>query len=135
MARTGHCLCGGVTFEADLKSEDIGACHCATCRGWSGGPFVEVEATAVRFTKGEPKIYDSSEWAERLFCPDCGTHICYRTKDGAFFAVNAAAFDEPPKGTLAVEVFIDQKPASYAFEGERMRMTGAEVMAAFAGNE
>ena len=135
MARTGHCLCGEIAFETELQSEDIGACHCTTCRGWSGGPFIEVQTGPLTFTRGEPKIYASSEWAERLFCPTCGTHICYRTLDGAFHATNAAAFDEPPTGTMAVEVFIDHKPASYAFAGERTRMTGAEVMAAFAGNE
>ncbi|WP_075222962.1 GFA family protein [Acuticoccus yangtzensis] len=134
MARTGRCLCGGIEVTAELKAEDMGACHCTMCRKWSGGPFMEVETGALTFTKGEPTVYASSEWAERLFCPTCGTHICYRTKDGAFHATNAALFDEAPTGTLAMEVFIDQKPDSYAFAGERKTMTAAEVMAAFAGN-
>ncbi|WP_226576991.1 GFA family protein [Acuticoccus sediminis] len=135
MARTGRCLCGAIEFETELQSEDVGACHCSMCRKWSGGPYVEVQTGPLTFTKGEPTAYNSSDWAERLFCPTCGTHICYRTKDGSFHAVNAAAFDSPPTGTLALEVFIDEKPDTYAFEGERKRMTGAEVMAAFAGND
>lgn len=133
--REGHCLCGEVRFAAEIESEDMGACHCGMCRRWSGGPLVEVQAWSLEFLSGEPKVYRSSEWAERLFCPACGTHIAFRTQDGAFHAVGAGAFDPPLTGKLTMEVFIDEKPQGYAFAGDHKTMTGAEVMAAFSGKE
>jgi hypothetical protein len=73
MQRTGTCLCGAVTFTADIKPK-ISACHCGMCRKWTGGVFLTVQARDVRFT-GEDAIatYTSSDWAERGFCSRCGS--------------------------------------------------------------
>ena len=38
-------------------------------------------------------------------------------------------FDEPGRLPLASEIYIDRKPDSFAFAGERKRMTAAEVEA------
>ena len=35
--RCGRCLCGAVTVRAELKSPEIGACHCGQCQRWTGG--------------------------------------------------------------------------------------------------
>ena len=32
---------------------------------------------AVKVTKGEPKVYASSEHGRRHFCPNCGTGLFY----------------------------------------------------------
>jgi len=37
--------------------------------------------------------------------------------------------------TFAEEIFIDEKPALYAFAGERSRKTGAQVIAEFAAKQ
>ena len=34
--KTGQCLCGAVTFSADVAAE-IQACHCTQCQRWTGG--------------------------------------------------------------------------------------------------
>ena len=136
--KTGRCLCGAVTFSVTPEAHDDGvhvdACHCGMCRRQIGGPLLGVtlagapeidDAAAVR-------VYESSPWAERLFCGVCGTNLFYRIKDGSMHTVHAGALDDLSDGRLAVEIFIDDKPGYYAFAGDRKRMTGEEVMAAFA---
>ncbi|MGB5331897.1 MAG: GFA family protein [Woeseiaceae bacterium] len=80
--RRGHCLCGKVNIMAKNASSDVGACHCKMCRRWGGGPFMEIDCgTDVEFD-GEDyvSVFDSSDWAERGFCHNCGTHLFYRLK-------------------------------------------------------
>lgn len=129
----GRCLCGAVRFSVAVSKLEIDACHCSICRRWGGGPALSVlpdgppqfeDATALG-------VYRSSEWAERVFCKSCGTSILWRSVDGAFHAVPAALLGDPEDLPFAAEIFIDDKPAYYDFAGERTRMTGAEVMAAF----
>ncbi len=73
----GHCLCGGIEVSAGDHKE-VGLCHCSTCRRWSGGPLFAVHCgKEVRFRGLTPVAYRSSEWAERGFCPTCGTHLFY----------------------------------------------------------
>jgi hypothetical protein len=133
--RTGRCLCGAVRIEADLKDHAYGACHCSICRRWSGGaPTLALEAT-VRVLEGEERIvaYRSSDWAERTFCSVCGTNLWYRvtSSDPGEVALGVGALDDGDGLTLGSEIFIDEKPAGYAFAGDRQRMTGAEVMAIY----
>ena len=121
-ARGGRCLCGAVRFTARPTSAEAVACHCGMSRRWSGGtpPYVQVEDVA--FEPGAAaKAFASSGWGERLFCPTCGTSV----------DVSVAAFDPPIDARLALEIFIDEKPAGYAFAGETRKMTGAEIVALF----
>lgn len=134
--RTGGCLCGAVTFEADGVRTEAGACHCSMCLRFSGGPWVAVGVEAVRFTKGEPAIYESSDWAERGFCRDCGSSLFYRFvmegsphRGNTFFALGS--LDDSSGIELASEMFIDSKPEAYAFAGDHPRVTEAEAKAAF----
>ncbi len=95
-----------------------------------------VEVTDLRFEPDAPLIvYRSSDWAERISCALCGGGLAYRMVDGSFTHVPLGVFDPPLDLPLASEIFIDQKPAGYAFAGETRKMTGAEVAAAFAGKE
>ena len=78
----GSCLCGKIRIAVKGINRNVGACHCGTCRNWGGGPFMAVDCgTDVSF-EGEENIsvYSSSEWAERGFCKECGSHLFYRLK-------------------------------------------------------
>lgn len=125
--RTGSCLCGGVTFEAECSSDDYGACHCGMCRKWSGSATMGVHPEKVTFT-GEENItaYASSEWAERGFCKTCGTHLFYRMRDGSMTVVWAGTLDDQSGLKLAGEIYIDSKPDGYAFVGDHPRLTEHE---------
>ena len=45
--------------------------------------------------------------------------------------MNSGTFDDASTFEMVGEVFIDEKPTSYEFAGDRPRMTGAEVIAKF----
>jgi len=139
MERTGKCLCGAVTFTADV-GPDLSACHCGMCRRWAGGPFFGVTAKNLRWT-GEDKIrvFTSSPWAERAFCTECGSNLFYRmTAEGPHQGATSVALgllEDQTDFELAREWFIDKKPDAYTLEGDRKKVTEAEVMAMFAPPE
>ncbi|MBU6261289.1 MAG: GFA family protein [Burkholderiales bacterium] len=78
-ALSGHCRCGAVTITVDGAHDPrVGACHCRMCQRWSGGLFLcfEAEVSAVT-VHGDVTRYRSSPFAERAFCPCCGTHLWF----------------------------------------------------------
>ena len=77
-------------------------------------------------------VYDSSKWAERGFCNQCGTHLFYRTKDGQKHMVPVGLFDDDEQFTFESQVFIDSKPAFYEFSNKTQDMTGEELFAKYA---
>ncbi len=129
----GRCLCGACTFTAEPKPQ-AGVCHCSMCRKWSGGIFMATDCgDTLRFSEGAPvRTYRSSDWGQRLFCERCGSTLAWQTADGTHSSVSIQAFEDPGAFTIATEIFIDDKPASYALAGETTKMTGAEVMALYA---
>ena len=135
MQRTGKCLCGAVTFTADIQPK-ISACHCGMCRKWTGGVFLTTFGKNIRF-EGEDaiKTYKSSDWAERGFCSRCGSSLFYRiTLEGrnqGATALAVGALDDPSGLPLDEEVCIDRKPDGYAFAGEHKQLTEAEMFALF----
>lgn len=133
--RAGKCLCGAVAATADLPDQ-FGACHCATCRRWGGGPLLAVHARSASF-EGETHItcFNSSDWAERGFCKTCGTHLFYRIKQSGEYVLPLGLFDDVADLTFASQIFVDEKPGAYAFANDTGMMTGAEVFAQYAPPE
>ncbi len=83
--------------------------------------------------KGEDKIsiFNSSEWAERGFCSQCGSHLFYRLKANDQYFVPAGLFEHNESFVFDQQVFIDNKPSYYNFSNNTHDMTEAEVFAAF----
>lgn len=118
--------------------DHLDACHCTDCRRWGGGPFIGPAMAELTFTaKDTLKWYQSSDWAERGFCSNCGSSLFYRLLETPEkIGVSGGAFAELPNNLpITMEFFIDSKPDYYAFEGERKRLTGEEVFAMFAQTE
>lgn len=131
---SGGCLCGAVRYTAVPEKLEMDVCHCGMCRRWSGGVNMSVPCKDL-VIEDERALgrYASSEWAERLFCKECGSSLFWRMQSDAsgHVAVSFQSFDDLAPFTFAEEIFIDEKPALYAFAGDRPRKTGAEVIAAF----
>lgn len=129
----GTCLCGAVRVSATPPALEMSACHCATCRNWGGGPLLAVECHEGVEWEGEEHIgvYDSSEWAQRGFCKQCGTHLFYRLRENGFHAIPAGLFAHMGQFAFTMQVFIDQKPANYRFDAKTRDLTGAELFAQF----
>lgn len=132
MSLSGQCLCGAVRFTADGVETAHQACHCRMCRRWSGGPLFATSADAVRFEGAENlSRYASSDWAERGFCKQCGSHLFYYLKPAEHYHLCVGALDDDSAFELAEEIWIDQKPEGYAFAGNLPQLTEAEVLAKF----
>jgi hypothetical protein len=127
----GHCLCGAVTLRAAINHSQVGACHCATCRRWGGGPLLAIESDQPVAFDGAQQIsvYASSDWAERGFCKECGTHLFYRLLDQPFYAIPVGLFDDQQDWQLTRKVFIDQRPEFYCFAQRTEQLTGDELFA------
>lgn len=131
--RRGHCLCGKVSIMAKNASSDVGACHCKMCRRWGGGPFMEIDCGADVEFDGEDyvSVFDSSDWAERGFCRNCGTHLFYRLKESGQHMIPVGFFEDSESLVFKGQVFIDEKPEYYEFANKTKDFTGAEVFAMF----
>ncbi|ELS01460.1 hypothetical protein Xen7305DRAFT_00011640 [Xenococcus sp. PCC 7305] len=129
----GSCLCGAVKLSTTSINKHIAACHCSMCRKWGGGPFLGAECESEISFSGQENIgsYQSSEWAERGFCKNCGTHLFYRLKGKNHYFLPAGIFDNSEELVFAQQVFIDEKPEYYAFANNTENMTGAELFAQF----
>ena len=132
--QSGRCLCGAVTFTA-TPVHGMHACHCESCRRWSGGVYLGVDCgDSVEVANADSvTTFESSAWADRSFCSACGSTLFWTLKAGGMTAVSVQAFDDPSAFAFENEIFIDAKPANYAFAGDRPRLTGAEVFARFSG--
>jgi len=100
MRITGGCHCGAIRYEiaGDLIVHSL--CHCTDCRRHAGAPMVGWAmhtADAVKVTKGEPKIYASSEHGRRHFCADCGTGLFYVNEANlpGIIDVQSGTLDDP----------------------------------------
>lgn len=129
--KTGSCLCGAISITTNTANNSVGTCHCGMCRKWGGGPFMVVGCgTDIAFTGADAiAVYDSSDWAERGFCKDCGSHLFYRLKKGQQHMVPVGLFDDQEHFVLERQVCIDKKPSFYQFSNKTNEMTEAEMFA------
>ena len=134
---SGQCLCGHVKVKASAASNQVHACHCNTCRRWSGGPLLAIDCEQQVTFEGDDhiKVYDSSEWAERGFCNECGTHLFYRLKPTGQYIIPADLFDDLSDIQFEGQIFTDQKPDYYDFANQTSMKTGEELFAEFAQSQ
>lgn len=132
----GHCLCGAVTVTSQMENPMLRACHCDMCRQQNSGPFVSISNDPQNVTvQGEISVYRSSEWAERAFCPVCGSTLWYSTLHDGARNLSAGLFENAGSAPLKLEFFSDMCPDGYAFAGEHKRLTTEETIALFAPQE
>ncbi len=76
---SGGCFCGAVRYELSSGTVHVALCHCSDCRRSAGAPMVgwaAVPRTELS-VEGELTTFQSSELAQRQFCPKCGTGLFY----------------------------------------------------------
>ena len=78
----GACLCGHVTYEADVDPQKVTVCHCTDCQIGSATAFrtiVPVARGDFVLKTGVLKTYVKTAESGRKralgFCPECGTAI------------------------------------------------------------
>lgn len=129
----GHCLCGAVRIAvAGDHVGGIGVCHCRLCQRWNGMVWGAFEAApdAVSVT-GTVARYRSTPFAERAFCPRCGTHLWLRDTDRAeaAYEVMPGLFDAAAAFPLMSEIYTDRAPAYAPLAGDHRRQARAEYEA------
>ncbi len=77
---TGNCFCGAVEIEVAGEPVEMGYCHCASCRSYSGAPvtaFTLWRDEDVRITRGKDVIgsFNKQGMSDRQFCSKCGGHV------------------------------------------------------------
>ncbi|MES2490387.1 MAG: GFA family protein [Pseudomonadota bacterium] len=78
--RTGHCLCGAVSFKLTAEPLATRICWCRDCQHLASNGTVNLlvptEALTISGTLAEYiKTADSGNEITRQFCPSCGTHL------------------------------------------------------------
>ena len=97
---TGGCLCEAIRYESSEEPYAVAYCHCNACKKALGsvlGVAAFFRGGAFRFTKGKPKVRQSSEVAERAFCGECGTPIYMRYLHDKDLGVSVGSLDHPEK--------------------------------------
>jgi len=125
-AVTGRCLCGGVSVHLPAAMDDVGVCHCTTCRRWTSGPWLSLQAPGTIVEGATLAVYRSSPFAERGFCHRCGTHIFHRPQDGPEIAISAGLFPAV-RLHIAREIFYDAKPPFYRFVAASDKRSSASM--------
>ena len=107
----GGCQCGAIRFA--VKAADLGRasiCHCRMCQKAFGNLFGPlVSAPGLRWTRGTPRYFQSSNRARRGFCPDCGTPLTFEPEGGAAEAA-IGAFDHPAAIRPVIQHQIEARP-------------------------
>ena len=114
---TGGCQCGAVRYESTEPPVTGGYCHCRMCQKAYGGLFsawVEFRPAGFRFTKGEPKLYRSSEWLQRGVCSTCGSPLVVIYDEDPNPVVFTGSLDHPDDWPLTQEgwsghAFVNEK--------------------------
>ena len=130
---TGRCRCGALSFFAPV-TRVYGACHCQSCRRWTSGIWMGVEAKGqVRFD-GPLQVEPSSIKAERGWCRTCGSPILYRLRATRHTFLSQGAFDDQTGWARVRDIYVEDQPDHYAFGGAAPRLTGwATFWAAMSG--
>ena len=128
------CLCGSVKITATEIDPKFTVCHCDSCRTWGGGPFFAVQCGENVEIEGNEKItvYESSSWATRGFCSECGTHLFYKLKANGSYNMPVGIFPNLNGLEMDMQYFSDQRPSYYCFSNKTKEMTRTEIMEYFA---
>jgi hypothetical protein len=87
-----------VRYRLLTPPEHACICHCRMCQRASGGPFMafaHVRPENLRWTRGCPSTFVSSNIAERSFCGSCGTPLTWNRKESGSIAVTIGSLDDP----------------------------------------
>ena len=118
---TGGCQCGEVRYALYSVPSQPSICHCRMCQKAFGNyfaPLAGVPLTDLKWTKGEPGVFKSSELVERGFCRDCGTPLFFRYVVKDRISVAIGSLDEPGRVKPVSQYGIESRlPAFFELAG------------------
>ena len=116
---TGGCHCGAIRYQVEGDLIVHALCHCSDCRRHAGAPVVGwtmYAEDAVKVTKGQPKVYKSSEHGRRQFCADCGTGLFYINANNlpGIVDIQSATYDDPDAVPAMVHIQTAERFAGWS---------------------
>jgi hypothetical protein len=131
--KTGHCMCGAVSFVATDVPNTFSRCHCKMCQRWVGGPFdgVQVETTKLTLTGTESiSVFPSSHFAERGNCKTCGSPVFWRLTAGPYVGktgIPLGMLNNTDGMLMTSEYFVDLKNSTSHVPEDRQQMTSDDI--------
>jgi hypothetical protein len=95
---SGGCQCGAVRYEWVENPAYSSVCYCRMCQKASGQPFMGLTGGKIehlKWTRGAPSFFRSSNMAQRGFCKDCGTPLTYAFDGNGRISVTINSLDDP----------------------------------------
>lgn len=125
-------MCGAVKFTAKTTGR-FAICYCKMCQRWASGVFMGAQTEGFALSEGtdEMTIINSSDWASRAFCSQCGSNIYYDADDQDHPNVSLGAFDDTDGLRPAIQWYIDKKPKDIPQIHDAKAYTEAEIMKMF----
>lgn len=82
-----------------------------------GAPFFAVKCGSNVNIEGRENIkeYDSSSWATRGFCTQCGTHLFFKFKESGDYNMPVGLFPGLKDLKMDMQYYSDQRPDYYCF--------------------
>jgi hypothetical protein len=105
----GGCLCGAVRYEVTGKLRDVIECHCAMCRKTHGhvGAYTAAPKSALAITESRGlKWYQSSDYARRGFCAECGGTLFFEPLRKDTISIAAGTLDAPTGLVTALQIHV-----------------------------
>lgn len=113
----GTCLCGHTEIDVKNLKGSVIVCHCSMCLKQAAGPLFFSEALKkedyIFSETSEVSTYDSSNFAERGFCKNCGTFLFMRYKENTNTHFNIELFKDLDKSILS-EIHLKDKQEYYS---------------------
>lgn len=115
--RTGHCLCGAVSFKIVAEPLATRVCWCRDCQhlaaNGSVNLLVPADALTISGTLAEyTKTADSGNVVTRQFCPSCGTQLFSKsTARPQLRVVRAGNLDEPSSIQPSMNIWAASAPS------------------------
>ena len=94
----GGCLCGAVRYRASGSPLWTCHCHCRICQRQTGAAFstfVGFSWERVKWIKGKPSLFQSSDHVERGFCGECGSTLTFQRAHKSELSIAAGSLDYP----------------------------------------
>ncbi|MEX0371015.1 MAG: GFA family protein [Tateyamaria sp.] len=110
---TGSCNCAAVTFNVE-KTLRSSACHCGQCRKQSGHHWASGLADDADVTiSGDVRWFASSDFAQRGFCPVCGSFLFWKMTGEDKISFSLGAIDGSTGLALDRHIFTASKGDYY----------------------
>lgn len=110
MTKTGGCQCNAVRFEVRGPLRDVVLCHCGMCRRTHGhiGAYTNARRGDVTLVELRGlKWYQSSDFARRGFCTECGGSVFWERNGSDVISISAGMLDAPTGLKTVLQIFVD----------------------------